>query len=74
MTNGKFEVIPLPDNFQSSMIQAFVYDDFDGDNQPEMLCAGNFYPYNVEQGKSDSFFGGMLDLILHFMISICNFY
>lgn len=58
---GKFEILPLPDNFQSSMIQAFVYDDFDRDERPEILCAGNFYPYKVEQGRSDSFFGGLLE-------------
>lgn len=59
--DGKFEAISLPDNFQSSMLQAFVYDDFDRDKRPEILCAGNFYPYKVEQGRSDSFFGGLLE-------------
>jgi hypothetical protein len=58
---GKFDISPLPINFQSSMLQAFVYEDVDGDKLPEILCAGNFYPYNVEQGKSDAFFGGLLN-------------
>lgn len=58
---GKFDMMPLPDNFQSSMLQAFVYDDFDRDKRPEILCAGNFFPYKVEQGRSDSFFGGLLE-------------
>ena len=57
---GKFDILPLPDNLQSSMLQAFIYEDVDGDKVPEILCAGNFYPYNVEQGKSDAFFGALL--------------
>lgn len=55
-----FHSYPLPDNLQSSMIQAFAIDDFDSDRQKEILCAGNFYPYRVEWGKSDSFFGALL--------------
>jgi len=43
------------------MLQAFIYDDVDHDKVPEILCAGNFYPYNVEQGKSDAFFGAFLN-------------
>lgn len=42
------------------MIQDFLLHDFDTDGQMEVLCAGNFYPYRVEWGRSDSFFGAML--------------
>lgn len=57
---GKFHIKTLPGNFQSSMLQAFVAGDFNGDGHANLLCAGNFYPYRVEWGKSDSFFGGLL--------------
>ncbi len=57
---GKFSITALPLNFQSSMLQAFICDDFDGDHQQKLLGAGNFYPYKVEWGKSDAFFGAFL--------------
>ncbi|RYY56822.1 MAG: type IV secretion protein Rhs [Chitinophagaceae bacterium] len=57
---GKLVLKPLPPEVQVSMVNAFVMDDFDGDNQKEVLCAGNFYPYKVEWGKSDAFAGAML--------------
>lgn len=58
--NGKFSIKPLPDKVQCSMINGFVFEDFDGDNQKELLCAGNFYPYRVEWGRNDSFMGALL--------------
>jgi hypothetical protein len=58
--NGKFTLKVLPDEVQSSMINGFVVDDFDGNEQKEILCAGNFYPYKVEWGKSDAFMGALL--------------
>jgi enediyne biosynthesis protein E4 len=57
---GKFAIKPLPDDVQASMINGFVYDDFDNDGQKELLSAGNFYPYKVEWGRSDAFMGGLL--------------
>lgn len=59
--NGKMILRPLPDLFQKSMLTGILKDDFDGDGVPEILCVGNFYPYRVEWGPSDSFFGGMLE-------------
>jgi enediyne biosynthesis protein E4 len=58
--NGKFVLKALPDAVQASMINGFVIDDFDGDQQKEILCAGNFYPYKVEWGRSDAFMGALL--------------
>lgn len=58
--NGKFALKILPDELQRSMVNGFVMDDFDGDGQNEVLCAGNFFPYKVEWGKSDAFMGSIL--------------
>jgi hypothetical protein len=41
---GKFELWPLPEMAQLSMINGFVYDDFTGDGSKNILAAGNFYP------------------------------
>jgi hypothetical protein len=57
---GKFLIKQLPDKEQSSAINGFIWDDFDGDNQKELLCAGNFFPYRVEWGQSDAFMGALL--------------
>ncbi len=58
--DGRFEVKALPDAVQRSMLNGFVFDDFDGDGKKEVLCAGNFYSYKVEWGRSDAFMGAML--------------
>lgn len=58
--NATFSLKPLPADVQASMINGFVMDDFDGDQQKEILCAGNFTPYKVEWGRSDAFFGALL--------------
>jgi hypothetical protein len=58
--NGKFNLKPLPDLAQVSMINGFVADDFDGDGVNEILAAGNFYPYRVLLGKSDASSGILL--------------
>lgn len=58
--NLQFRLTPLPAPVQASMIQDFLLHDFDTDGQMEVLCAGNFYPYRVEWGRSDGFFGAML--------------
>lgn len=58
--NGKFIVKPLPEAAQVSMLNGFAWEDFDGDGRKELLCAGNFYPYKVEWGRSDAFMGTLL--------------
>ncbi|HTJ49344.1 MAG TPA: VCBS repeat-containing protein [Cyclobacteriaceae bacterium] len=58
--DGKFNLKPLPDLAQVSMINGFVADDFDGDGVNEVLAAGNFYPYRVLLGKSDASSGILL--------------
>lgn len=58
--DGKFLIKQLPDKAQASAINGFIWDDFDGDKQKELLCAGNFFPYKVEWGRSDAFMGALL--------------
>lgn len=57
---GQFKLKPLPDAAQVSMVNGFVYDDFDGDGQREVLAAGNFYPFKVLLGRSDASTGVLL--------------
>jgi hypothetical protein len=58
--SGKLTLKPLPAEAQGSMINGFVMDDFDGDGEKEVLCAGNFFPYKVEWGRSDASTGLLL--------------
>lgn len=58
--SGKLVLKPLPMAVQVSMINGFVLQDFDGDGENEVLCAGNFFPYKVEWGRSDAFTGALL--------------
>ena len=58
---GKFELWPLPEMAQLSMINGFVFDDFTGDGSKNILAAGNFYPYKVSLGKSDASLGTLLN-------------
>lgn len=58
--SGKLHLKPLPDAVQVSMLNGFVVDDVDGDQHPEVLCVGNFYPYKVDWGRSDAFAGAWL--------------
>lgn len=57
---GKFTLKALPTVAQWSAIQGFVQDDFDGDGFPEILAAGNFFPYRVQLGKCDASTGVLL--------------
>nr|ARK12863.1 type IV secretion protein Rhs [Fibrella sp. ES10-3-2-2] len=57
---SSFRLKPLPDAAQVSMVNGFLYDDFDGDGQREVLAAGNFYPYKVLLGRSDAAKGVLL--------------
>jgi hypothetical protein len=57
---GKFTLKALPSVAQWSSVQGFVQDDFDGDGAPEVLAAGNFFPYRVQLGKCDASTGVLL--------------
>lgn len=57
---GKFELKPLPPEAQFSMMQGILYRDFDGDGFDDILVAGNFYPFRVQQGRADAQIGTLL--------------
>lgn len=59
---GKMTITPLPDYIQSSMVTKLLWADFTGEGRRQLLCVGNFFPYRVEWGASDSFFGGLIEL------------
>lgn len=58
--NNHFELKPLPLEVQFSMLQGIVYDDFDGDGKEDLLLTGNFFPFRVQQGRSDASIGCLL--------------
>lgn len=55
-----FAVHPLPVEAQVSAVQGIVARDFNGDGKPDILLAGNFYPFDVETGRSDAGIGLLL--------------
>ena len=60
-TGGKgFRFHSLPDAAQFSSIHGFLFDDFTGDGQNEIIAAGNFFPFKPQLGRSDASFGIML--------------
>ncbi|MBS1606910.1 MAG: VCBS repeat-containing protein, partial [Bacteroidetes bacterium] len=59
--DGRYGFQPLPPAVQFSKVFAAVSDDFDGDGVPDLLTAGNFYPYRTQLGQCDASLG----LLLH---------
>ena len=57
--NG-FSFHPFPSLAQQSIINAFVEDDFNGDQKKEILLAGNFFPFRASMGKLDASKGMLL--------------
>lgn len=58
--NGVFEIKPLPVEAQFSIVNAVLYKDFDADGQEDILLAGNFYSFRVQQGRCDAGMGLLL--------------
>jgi hypothetical protein len=58
---GSFRIHPLPLNAQFSAVQGIIVKDFTGDNKMDVLVAGNFYPFRVQQGPSDAGKGLLLE-------------
>jgi hypothetical protein len=58
--NGKFNLKALAPEAQFSMTNGMLYKDFDGDGKEDILCAGNFYPFRVQQGRLDASIGSLL--------------
>ncbi|GAC1426497.1 MAG: VCBS repeat-containing protein [Flavisolibacter sp.] len=51
---GNFTLNALPLRAQFSPIYAFLFDDLDGDNKPDILCGGNFFGVKPELGRNDA--------------------
>jgi hypothetical protein len=54
---GKFTMKELPIEAQFSCVNSISYQDYDGDGKSDLLLAGNFYPFRVQQGNSDAGIG-----------------
>ena len=57
---GKFTLLPLPVEAQFSMLNGMVVDDFDGDDNPDVLITGNDYGTEVGTGRYDALNGLLL--------------
>jgi len=57
-----FSLIPLPEVLQHSTVQKFIYSDFTGNGDKNVLAAGNFFPYSVTIGKVDASKGTLLNI------------
>jgi enediyne biosynthesis protein E4 len=60
--NGKgfFTLMPLPLETQFSPVMGILYNDYDGDGKKDILTAGNFFPFRVQQGRCDAGTGSLL--------------
>lgn len=58
--NGKFTMIPLPKEAQTSVLNGMIADDFDGDGNLDLLLSGNDYGTVVSIGRYDAFNGLLL--------------
>lgn len=58
--NNHFELKPLPLEAQLSMVRGIAFNDYDGDNKKDLLLTGNFFPFRVQQGRSDAATGCLL--------------
>ncbi|MBS1934284.1 MAG: VCBS repeat-containing protein, partial [Bacteroidetes bacterium] len=58
--NGKFTIIPLPEEAQVSTLNGMVVDDFDDDGNLDILINGNDYGTEVSTGRYDALNGLLL--------------
>ncbi|RYG05596.1 MAG: RNA-binding protein [Chitinophagaceae bacterium] len=58
--NGKFTMIPLPQQAQISMLNGMIVDDFNGDGNADVLVNGNDYGTEVSVGRYDALNGLLL--------------
>jgi enediyne biosynthesis protein E4 len=58
--NGRFRLKPLPLGAQFSVVNSILYKDYDDDGKEDILLAGNFYPFRVQQGRCDASLGLLL--------------
>jgi hypothetical protein len=55
-----FKPEPLPAEAQMSAVNGIFVHDFNGDGKEDLLLAGNFYPFRVQQGPLDAGMGVLL--------------
>jgi enediyne biosynthesis protein E4 len=58
--NMKFRRQVLPKALQFFPVMDFHVDDINGDTQPDVLAAGNFYEVNIQMGRIDASYGALL--------------
>lgn len=58
--DGTFKIKSLPLEAQFSAANAIIYDDFDKDGKKDILLAGNFFSFRVQQGRCDASKGCLL--------------
>ena len=51
---GVFKLKSLPTEAQIAPVQGFVVTDFTGDGTLDILLAGNYFPFRVQQGQCDA--------------------
>lgn len=59
--NKKWSIRPLPEYAQISMINGMVATDLKNNGINDIILAGNFYPWRVQQGPLDAGIGLILD-------------
>ena len=57
---GRFVAQPLPRYAQMSSVNAIGFDDLNGDDDPDLLVAGNLYDSEVETPRNDASVGWVL--------------
>jgi enediyne biosynthesis protein E4 len=57
---GSFTTTALPLEAQFSPVNGILFNDYDGDGKKDILTAGNFFPFRVQQGRCDASFGSLL--------------
>lgn len=58
--NGKFVMHEFPNIAQLSSVNSIVVDDYNNDQNPDILIAGNLYDAEVETARNDAGFGLLL--------------
>lgn len=58
--NKKWTIMPLPAYAQISMVNGIVSEDVDHDGHPDIILAGNFYPFRAQMGPLDGGIGLVL--------------
>ena len=53
-------MLPLPLEAQFSPVTGILYNDYDGDGKKDILTAGNFFPFRVQQGRCDASTGSLI--------------